>query len=119
MEFVKAIPQVTLGLKPGRGTASTTGDNSPQQTRNPCGRKNRFTTEVHQNLASNSTSKYFCIMNIGRGKVAGVSVAHILLGIIMAICGGLQVKLQLKYLWLDSLHAGIWVGIWVSHTHQY
>lgn len=59
------------------------------------------------------------IMKVGRGKIAAVSSAHIILGILMAVCGGLQIKLQLKFLWLDSLYAGIWVGIWVSHTHQY
>ena len=58
-------------------------------------------------------------MEVGRGKIAAVSSAHIILGILMAVCGGLQIKLQLKFLWLDSLYAGIWVGIWVSHTHQY
>ena len=82
-------------------------------------RKNRFTTEVHQNLASNATSKYFFIMNIGRGKVTCVSIAHMFFGAIMLICGILQIEHPLKYLWLDSLYAGIWAGMWVSHTHQY
>lgn len=32
----------------------------------------------------------------------------------MALCGGLQVMLQLRYLWLDSIYAVIWIGLWVS-----
>lgn len=54
------------------------------------------------------------IGNVGRGKINCVSVAYIILGAFMAVCGALQSILQLKYLLLDSLYGGIWVGLWVS-----
>lgn len=39
-----------------------------------------------------------------------------MLGAFMMVCGAVQVILQMKYLWLDSLYAGIWVGIWMIFT---
>lgn len=54
------------------------------------------------------------VMPISSGKVICVSLAHIIFGTLMTVCGVLQVILQLKFLWLDSFYTGIWVGIWVS-----
>ena len=54
------------------------------------------------------------IRNVGRGKINCVSIAYIILGAFMAVCGALQSMLQLKYLLLDSLYGGTWVGLWVS-----
>ena len=54
----------------------------------------------------------------GRGKVICVSVAYIILGASMAFCGAFQIILHLRYLWLDSVYAGVWVGMWVS-KYQY
>lgn len=53
-------------------------------------------------------------VHVGRGKINCVSVAHIILGAFMAVCGAPQTMLQLRYLWLDSIYAGIWIGLWVS-----
>lgn len=53
-------------------------------------------------------------VHVGRGKINCVSLAHIILGAFMAVCGAIQIMLQLRYLWLDSIYAGIWVGLWVS-----
>ena len=54
------------------------------------------------------------VMPISSRKVICVSLAHIIFGTLMTVCGVLQVILQLKFLWLDSFYTGIWVGIWVS-----
>ena len=54
------------------------------------------------------------IRNVGRGKINCVSIAHIILGAFMAVCGAIQSMLQLKYLLLDSLYGGVWVGLLVS-----
>ena len=43
-----------------------------------------------------------------------MSIAYIILGAFMAVCGAIQSMLQLKYLLLDSLYGGVWVGLWVS-----
>lgn len=55
-------------------------------------------------------------MSISSRKVICVSLAHIIFGTLMTVCGVLQVILQLKFLWLDSFYTGIWVGIWMSFT---
>lgn len=55
-------------------------------------------------------------MPVGTGKAICVSLAHIMLGAFMFVCGAVQVILQMKYPWLDSFHAGIWVGIWMIFT---
>ena len=57
-------------------------------------------------------------MPVGTGKVICVSLAHIMLGAFMFVCGAVQVILQMKYLWLDSFYAGIWVGIWVRYCES-
>ena len=57
-------------------------------------------------------------MVVGRGKIICVSVAYIILGASMAFCGAFQIILHLRYLWLDSVYAGVWVGMWVS-KYQY
>ena len=59
------------------------------------------------------------VMPISSGKVICVSLAQIIFGTLMTVCGVLQVILQLKFLWLDSFYTGIWVGIWVSNIDQY
>ena len=43
-----------------------------------------------------------------------MSIVHIIWGAFMAVCGAIQSMLQLKYLLLDSLYGGVWVGLWVS-----
>ena len=43
-----------------------------------------------------------------------MSIAYIILGAFMTVCGAIQSMLQLKYLLLDSLYGGVWVGLWVS-----
>ena len=124
MVFVKVIPQVTLWLKPGRGNNRLFRQHQQRGT-TVCSRHARVVEKIVLQQSPSKLSVQLCvqvqsfIMKVGRGKIAAVSSAHIILGILMAVCGGLQIKLQLKFLWLDSLHAGIWVGIWVSHTHQY
>ena len=57
-------------------------------------------------------------MPVGTGKAICVSLAHIMLGAFMFVCGAVQVILQMKYLWLDSFYAGIWVGIWVRYSES-
>ncbi|CAH3154997.1 unnamed protein product [Porites lobata] len=52
----------------------------------------------------------------GRGLIICVSVAYIILGASMAFCGAFQIILHLRYLWLDSVYAGVWVGMWMIVT---
>lgn len=59
-------------------------------------------------------------MHVEKRQITCVSIAHIIGGTLMTVCGALQGILQLKYLLLDSLYGGIWVGIWVSiHSAVY
>ncbi|CAH3186541.1 unnamed protein product [Porites evermanni] len=55
-------------------------------------------------------------MPVVSSKIFCLSLAHIMLGAFMMLCGAVQVILQMKYLWLDSFYAGIWVGIWMIFT---